>query len=110
MYSQRLIEVKFRLLEDLIYVLKRRLNVFEQNVGLSEAVTKHGSVTELLENNKKQVFLEFIILFFLFLLPLCAVICLCWHALAGKGVGDAAEDRGALRRLPFVEPLSARVS
>ncbi|KAK2961454.1 hypothetical protein BLNAU_3575 [Blattamonas nauphoetae] len=53
MHSQRLVEIKFKLLEDLVYVLKRRLNVFEQNVGLSEAVTRFGSVTEMLDENKR---------------------------------------------------------
>ncbi|KAA6392756.1 MAG: hypothetical protein EZS28_011716 [Streblomastix strix] len=54
MHQQRLVEIKFKLLEDLIYVLKRRLNVFEQNVGLAEAVTKYGSVTEMMDANQRQ--------------------------------------------------------
>lgn len=53
LHAQRLVEIKFKLLEDLIFVLKRRLNVFEQNVGLSEAVTQFGSVSEMMDANRR---------------------------------------------------------
>ncbi|KAJ4461722.1 hypothetical protein PAPYR_1854 [Paratrimastix pyriformis] len=51
--GQQLVETKFRRLEDLIFVLKRRLNVFEQNASLAEAVARSGGVEGLLAENNR---------------------------------------------------------
>ncbi len=54
--GQRIFELvnsKFRALDDLVYVLKKRILSLETNEELADAVKQFGNVGELLEDNKR---------------------------------------------------------
>jgi regulator of replication initiation timing len=54
--GQRIFELvngKFKALDDLVYVLKKRILSLETNEELADAVKQFGNVGELLEDNKR---------------------------------------------------------